>query len=205
VRLLLLTGARRGELLAARWADIDLETGVWIKPGATTKQGTLHRVPLSSAACQLLAAMKEQAATEWLFPTPRRGGHRTDIDDAWNELQKAAGIPDVRTHDLRHTYASVLASAGLSLPIIGRLLGHTTAQTTLRYSHLLDDPLRAATEHASAVITGKAPAAIVPLRDRGGRRLTAMRRASSRVKRVCHPGIPAVHAPGSAPNYPSNT
>jgi integrase len=166
VRLLLLTGARRGELLAAKWADIDPIGGVWVKPGATTKQGTLHRVPLSTAACQLLAGMKEQATTEWLFPTPRGGRHRTDIDDAWEALRKAADIPDVRTHDLRHTYASVLASSGLSLPIIGRLLGHTTAQTTLRYSHLLDDPLRAATEHASAVLTGAKAADVVPLRQK---------------------------------------
>ena len=162
VRLLLLTGARRGELLAARWADIDLDAGVWSKPAATTKTKVLHRVPLSKAACQLLAEMRKRDAGEWLFPA-RQGGHRTDIKDAWEVLRKAADIPDVRTHDLRHTYASVLASSGLSLPIIGQLLGHTTAQTTLRYSHLLDDPLRAATERASAIITGAGSAEIVPL------------------------------------------
>jgi integrase len=162
IRLLLLTGARRGELLAAHWTDIDLDAGVWTKPGATTKQKTVHRVPLSQAACQLLAAMKQQADSEWLFPA-RFTPHRLDLDDAWGVLRKTARIPDVRLHDLRHTYASVLASSGLSLPIIGQLLGHTTAQTTLRYSHLLDDPLRAATERASAVITGKPDAEIVPL------------------------------------------
>jgi integrase len=162
VRLLLLTGARRGELLAARWANIDLDAGVWTKPGATTKRKTVHRVPLSKAACQLLAKMKEQAESEWLFPA-RLTPHRLDIDDAWNVLRKTARIPDARLHDLRHTYASVLASSGLSLPIIGALLGHTTAQTTLRYSHLLDDPLRAATERAAAVIAGAEPAEVVPL------------------------------------------
>jgi integrase len=163
-RLLLLTGCRRGELLAARWADFNLDAGVWVKPGATTKQRTMHRVPLSEAACRLLAGMKAQAGAgaEWLFPA-RQTPHRLDIDDAWNELRKAAGISDVRLHDLRHTYASVLASSGLSLPIIGALLGHTTAQTTLRYAHLLDDPLRVATERAAAVITGAAPAEVVPL------------------------------------------
>jgi integrase len=155
VRLLLLTGARRGEVLASRWVDIDLEARVWTKPGSTTKQKTLHRVPLSEAACQLLAEMKERAGdSEWLFPA-RFTPHRLDIDDAWGVLRKAAKIPDVRTHDLRHTYASVLASSGLSLPVIGALLGHTTAQTTHRYAHLFDDPLRAATERAAAVITGK--------------------------------------------------
>jgi integrase len=163
VRLLLLTGARRGELLAARWVDFDLDAKVWTKPGATTKQKTVHRVPLSDAACQLLTKMKEQGGdSEWLFPA-RFTPYRLDLDDAWGVLRKAAGIPDARLHDLRHTYASVLASSGLSLPIIGALLGHTTAQTTLRYSHLLDDPLRAATERASAVIAGKSAAKIVPL------------------------------------------
>ena len=171
VRLLLLTGARRGELLAARWTDINLDAGVWIKPGATTKQRTTHRVPLSEAACQLLAGMKAQAGAgaEWLFPPPRGcTPHRIDLDDAWRVLREAAGIADVRQHDLRHTYASILASSELSLPIIGQLLGHTKAQTTLRYAHLLDDPLRAATERAAAVITGKPAAAVVPIK--GSRR-----------------------------------
>jgi integrase len=167
VRLLLLTGARRGELLAAKWGDVDLETGVWVKPGATTKQATTHRVPLSEVACRLLAEMRAQADddAEWIFPA-RGGGHRPHINEAWNELRKAAGIPDAHLHDLRHTYASVLASAGLSLPIIGALLGHSTPVTTARYSHLLDDVQRAATERASAVLSGAAPADIVPLKGR---------------------------------------
>jgi integrase len=170
VRLLLLTGARRGEALSARWRDFDLDAGVWTKPGATTKQKTTHRVPLSAAACQLLTDMRAQAdpEVEWLFPARRshRAPHRRDVNDAWAALRKTADIPDVRLHDLRHTFASVLASSGLSLPIIGQLLGHTTAQTTHRYAHLFDDPLRAATERASAVITGASSADIVPLPDR---------------------------------------
>jgi integrase len=167
VRLLLLTGARRGELLAAKWSDIDLKAGVWVKPAATTKQAALHRVPLSEAACRLLTEMREPAGddAEWVFPA-RGGGHRPHINEAWIKLRKAAGIPDARLHDLRHTYATALASSGLSLPVIGALLGHTTAQTTLRYSHLMDDPLRAATERASAIIRGEPGAEIVPLRSR---------------------------------------
>jgi len=165
VRLLLLTGARRGELLAAKWADVDLEAGVWAKPGATTKQKTEHRVPLSAAAAQLLTEMRAQAGedAEWIFPA-RGGGHRPHINEAWIRVRKAAKLPGVRLHDLRHTYASVLVSAGLSLPVIGSLLGHSTPVTTHRYAHLTDDPLRAATERASAIITGKAPADVVPLK-----------------------------------------
>jgi len=170
IRLLLLTGARRGELLSAQWSDVDLEAGIWTKPGATTKQRTEHRVPLSAAARTLLAKMRSQAddGAEYVFPA-RGGGHRPHVNAAWIAARKAAKLNGVRLHDLRHTYASVLASAGLSLPVIGALLGHATPITTHRYSHLFDDPLRAATERASAILTGKAPADIVPLARRGRR------------------------------------
>jgi integrase len=162
---LLLTGARRGELLMARWRDIDLDQGLWTKPGSTTKQATTHCVPISDAARRLLATMREQAddGVEWLFPAIRKSGHRTDIDDAWNALRKTAGIPDVRLHDLRHSFASVLASQGLSLPVIGALLGHSSPTTTHRYAHLVDNVLRVATDRAGAVITGAPYAEIVSL------------------------------------------
>jgi integrase len=168
VRLLLLTGARRGELLAAKWGNIDLDAKVWTKPAATTKQKTLHDVPLSDAACQLLAEMRAQAAdnAEWIFPA-RGGGHRPHVNEAWIKARKAARLDGVHLHDLRHTFASTLASAGLSLPVIGALLGHTTPMTTHRYAHLFDDPLRAATERASAIITGKTSADVVPFKGHG--------------------------------------
>jgi integrase len=171
VRLLLLTGARRGELLAAQWSDVDLEAGIWVKPAATTKQAALHRVPLSAAAVQLLTEMRAHADedAEWIFPA-RGGGHRQHINAAWDILRNAAGVPDARLHDLRHTYASVLASAGQSLSVIGALLGHSVPTTTSRYTHLFDDPLRAATERASAILTGAKPAEVVTLEHRRGRR-----------------------------------
>jgi len=75
------------------------------------------------------------------------------MDDKGNAVM--VWQPSVRIHDLRHSYASILASAGLSLPIIGRLLGHTQAATTQRYAHLMDDPLRAATERVGAIVSGK--------------------------------------------------
>jgi integrase len=170
VRLLLLTGARRGETLAAKWSDFDLDSGVWTKPASTTKQEKTHIIPLSDAARELLGKMRDEAddSAVYLFPA-RRTPHRLEINYAWAELRKAANIPDVRLHDLRHTFASVLASAGLSLPVIGALLGHATPVTTARYSHLFDDPLRAATERASAIITGKAPAEVVPLKSRSAK------------------------------------
>jgi integrase len=162
VRLLLLTGARAGEVMAAKWEDIDLEAGVWTKPGATTKQKTVHRVPLSAPARQLLAGFGAEP-NGYIFPG-RSGGHRKTVRKAWSDLCKATGIADARAHDLRHTFASHLASGGSSLPIIGALLGHTQAQTTMRYAHLLDDPLRAATERVGAVITGKPSAEVHKIR-----------------------------------------
>ena len=162
VRLLLLTGARRGEVLAARWDQFDLTNGVWTKPGSTTKQKTEHRVPLSAPARQLLAELRTEAEKlaqkkggeifDYVFPSHGARGHRHDIKKNWAALCKAVNISGVRLHDLRHTYASLLASAGLSLPIIGALLGHSQPATTARYSHLLDDPLRAATERVGAIV-----------------------------------------------------
>jgi integrase len=171
VRLLTLTGARKGETLRAKWDDLDLGAGVWLKPGHTTKQTTDHRVPLSPPALALLSEMRAEADREnaqrgkdglapipWVFPgsKPITGewSHLQDIKHFWAAVCEAAGLKGIRIHDLRHTYASILASSGLSLPIIGALLGHTQAATTHRYAHLLDDPLRAATERAAAVIIG---------------------------------------------------
>jgi integrase len=158
VRLALLTGARRGELLAAKWADFDLAAGVWVKPASTTKQKSLHRVALSDVAVRLLIEMRRHSdSSVWVFPA-RRGGHRVSIREPWDVIRAAAGIPDVRLHDLRHTFASVSASSGASLPLIGAMLGHASPTTTHRYTHLLDDPQRAAANKVAEAIG----AAIVP-------------------------------------------
>ena len=174
VRLLLFTGARRGEVQAARWDQLDLKDGVWTKPGATTKQKTEHRVPLSAPARQLLVELRERAERtakkkgrevgEYVFPGRGGEAYRVEIKDQWSALCKAAKINGARLHDLRHTYASLLASSGLSLPVIGALLGHSQPATTARYSHLMDEPLRAATERVGAIVTGQPSAEIVPIK-----------------------------------------
>jgi integrase len=168
VRLLLLTGARRGEVLGATWEQFDLTEGVWTKPGATTKQKTLHRVPLSAPAHQLLVKMHEAKESEYLFPGYRGAAHLADLKKHWPQVCKAARIKNLRLHDLRHSYASVLASSGQSLLIIGKLLGHTRPETTQRYAHLVDDALRAATNTAGAVLTGQPKAEVVPIRGKHG-------------------------------------
>jgi integrase len=180
IRLLLLTGARRGEVLGARWEMLDLDAGIWVKPSAHTKQRKEHRVPLSAPAVQLLREMRLGASSPYVF-AGADGRPLTDVKRTWLSVCRAAGLAEMlgqrtrydrparsrrteagshwrttaRLHDLRHTYASILASEGLSLPIIGALLGHTQPQTTARYAHLLDDPLRAATERAGLVLTNR--------------------------------------------------
>jgi integrase len=168
VRLLLLTGSRRGEVQGARWDQLDLERGIWTKPGSTTKQKTEHRVPLSAPALQLLTTLRREAGEDAVFVFPSHGatGYRVEIERNWADICREAGITAARLHDLRHTYASLLVSAGLSLPIIGGLLGHSQPQTTARYAHLADDPLRAATERVGAIVTGKPSAEIVSLNKR---------------------------------------
>lgn len=157
IRLLLLTGARKGETLRAKWSQIDFDNGTWTKPGATTKQKTDHRIPLSAPALKLLSDMTQDS--DYVFPG--ESGHQKDIKGAWAALCEMAEIEDCRIHDLRHTYASQLASAGLSLPVIGALLGHTQPQTTARYSHLFDDPLREATERVGAIVSASSRGANV--------------------------------------------
>jgi integrase len=164
IMLALLTGARRGEVLRASWDQFDLSEGVWTKPSAHTKTNRTHRIPLSVYAMQLLSAMREADPDgTHLFPSRINTKGEIDIRRPWERICLAAGLGEkgedgrvktsIRFHDLRHSYASMLASSGLSLPIIGRLLGHTQAQTTQRYSHLLDDPLREATERVGQMVS----------------------------------------------------
>jgi integrase len=153
IRLLLLTGARRMEVLSAQWSQFDLDAGVWTKPSAHTKQRRVHRVPLSGAALTLLADMKAEAGrSPYLFPS-RTGGHLGDIKKSWATVCHAAGIADVHLHDLRHSFAALIASSGGSLPLIGQLLGHTQPSTTQRYVSLVDGALRDATEIVGRAVT----------------------------------------------------
>ncbi len=154
VRLLTLTGARKGEVMSATWDQFDLDRGTWTKPAHTTKQKRLEHVPLSTQATALLAEMKRgiNDETAYVFPSRIAGQPVTEIKKFWDEVRTAARIKNVRIHDLRHTFASHLVSGGVSLPIVGRLLGHTQPQTTQRYAHLADDPLREAANKIRKII-----------------------------------------------------
>jgi integrase len=166
IRMLLLTGARKAEILAARFEQF--QDDVWVKPHGLTKQAREHRVPLSAPVRQLLDRLRKDATTPWLFPG-RGGGHLNDLKEHWPAICRAAGIDGLRVHDLRHSHASMLVSAGFSLPVIGAMLGHTQPSTTARYAHLLDDPLKKAAEAVGRIVSGQPPAEVVPLK-RGRRR-----------------------------------
>ena len=159
IRMLLLTGARLSEVTSMRWDAV--HEGVWTKPASVTKQKADHVVPLSAPALQLLAGIHRDG--EYIFPSKGRTGHVTVIDKSWARIKAAAGITGLRIHDLRHSFASQLASGGASLPLIGALLGHSSPATTARYAHLFLDPQRAAVERVGAIVTGANTADVVPL------------------------------------------
>jgi integrase len=156
IRLQLLTGARLGEVLSSRKEHFDLERGVWTKPAHQTKQKRTEHLPLSAQALVLVRSVIKVSdpSTPYLFPGNKPGQPLREIKRFWSTVMRRAGIADYRRHDNLHTYASHLVSSGLSLEIVGRLLGHTTAATTQRYAHLADDPLRAATGRFGAKISG---------------------------------------------------
>ncbi len=155
IRLLLLTGARKGEALAARWDQFDFKAATWTKASSETKQKRDHIIPISAPVLQLLADIravaKKKKDSPFVFPG-RFGGHRQELKKDWEQLRRAADIRSARVHDLRHSFASVLASKGASLPLIGALLGHSQSATTARYAHLFLDAQRKAAETAASVI-----------------------------------------------------
>ena len=131
--------------------------GFWIKPSSHTKQRKEHRLPLSAPALQLIADIRARHgnidADDYVFPGQRPGQPLQQLRYCWDAVCKQAGLTDVRIYDLRHTFAATGAGGGLSLPLIGRLLGHTQQRTTQRYAHLADDPLREAADKIASAIT----------------------------------------------------
>lgn len=145
IRMCMLTGARLGEVRQARFEQFNLEHMSWSKPPAMTKQRRAHRVPISdeTAAIVRQRQLLVPRGTPWLFPGDVPGQPVQEVRRFWAQIQKTCALSDVHIHDLRHTFASLLVSGGASLEMIGKLLGHSQMQTTLRYAHLMDSPLRA--------------------------------------------------------------
>lgn len=146
----LLTGARRANVSSMCWADVDLVAGVWRI--AKTKNGTPQTVTLSPEAITVLEARKGSGDSPFVFPGTGRTGHIVEPKKAWAVLRKAAGIENLRIHDLRRTLGSWQAKTGASLPIIGKSLNHKTHQATAIYARLDLDPVRQSVNTATAAM-----------------------------------------------------
>jgi integrase len=142
IRLLILTGARRSEILCLKWPYVDFDRRLLRLPDSKTGAKT---IPLNAPALEVLSKLKRRS--EWVLPTAD-GWTPVSLSKPWGRIRVHAGLLDLRVHDLRHSFASVLATEGTSLLVIGRILGHKVPATTARYAHLSDDPVRAAAELA---------------------------------------------------------
>ncbi len=188
VRLLLLSGMRLNEVFTLKWSYVDFKRGALNLPDSKTGE---KDVVLGGAALQLLVDVPEDKRGEWVLPSVRRKGrHIVNLNGFWEEVREAAGIKDVRIHDLRHAFGAVGAGAGLSLPMVGALLGHSQPATTARYAHLADAPLR----HAADVVSGEIAAALAKKDD--GKVVKMPKRGGDDSRRVVVPGRDRERLPG---------
>lgn len=149
IRFLLLTGWREREALNLKWSEIDVARGTATLP--TTKTGKSVRV-IGAPARVLLSKLPRAEGSPFVFPGQKSGRPLVEINRVWYAVRHAAELEDVRLHDLRHSFASVSASSGGTLPIIGKLLGHRESATTAKYAHFFDDPMKAAADSASGLL-----------------------------------------------------
>ena len=150
VSMLILTGARKREVLDAKWEDFDMERTSWRIPN--TKAGKARIVPLSDTATALLTKLRKKKRSPYAFANPITLKPYKSIYYSWHTARKEAGLDDVRIHDLRHSFASFLVNAGRSLYEVQTLLGHTQIKTTQRYAHLSTTSLRAASNEVSLAV-----------------------------------------------------
>jgi integrase len=155
IRLLLLTGCRLSEILTLKWGYIDYEQSALRFPDSKTGAKS---VCVSAAVLEVLHGVPRVEGNPYVITGNAQEGNMAAPQKAWRGIRAKAGLDDVRLHDLRHSYASVAASGGASLPIIGALLGHSQTQTTERYAHLTNDPVKQAADAVgnkiSAALTG---------------------------------------------------
>ena len=151
IRLLMLTGCRKSEILTLRWSDVDLDAGELRL--ADSKTGP-RAVQLPPTAVELLEALPRRKDSPWVFPGNDRDGRYSGggLDHAWRTVRAASGLEDVRLHDLRHSFASRALALGETLPVIGKLLGHSDIETTARYAHLAHDSIHETAERIASSI-----------------------------------------------------
>lgn len=147
IRMLLFTGARKGEILSLKWSFLDLDKGTATLPDSKTG---FKVIQLPAPALAVLEGLPR--VSEYVFPSTSVTGHQVNMKDAWRDVLTLAGLSGWRPHDLRHAFASMMVNGGASLPVVGKILGHTQATTTQRYVHLEANPARKAAESAAAKI-----------------------------------------------------
>jgi len=143
LRLLVLTGARLSEILTLKWSYVEFDNILLRLPDSKTGAKVIY---LNAPALQILTDLPRLEGNPFVICGKREGARLINLQKPWRRIREAAGLEDVRIHDLRHSFASVAAGSGQSLPVIGALLGHSQPQTTARYAHLAADPLRAAND-----------------------------------------------------------
>ena len=148
IPMLLLSGARKREVLDAQWSDFDTLNNFWTIP--ITKNGKKRILPITPPLQELLESIPKQS--KYLFASPKTKKPYVSIFNSWNTARIKAGLPEVRIHDLRHTYASSLVNAKCSLYEVQMLLGHSTAKMTQRYAHLSNESLMKASSHAGKLL-----------------------------------------------------
>lgn len=146
IRLLLLTGCRKSEILTLKWRYIDFDRRLLFLPDSKTGAKI---VPLGAAVIAILQNLERTVENDYVLPGRNGTGHLVGLHRVWNRIREQAGLGDVRLHDLRHSFASVGAGDGMGLPILGKILGHASAATTARYAHLATDPLLLAADQIS--------------------------------------------------------
>jgi integrase len=149
IRLLMLTGCRLGEIMTLQWQHVDLDAHELLLPDSKTGAKVVH---FGETAANVFKGIEKIEGNPWVITGRKDGARLTDLQHPWRRIREQAGLPDVRIHDLRHSYASGALALGEGLPMIGKLLGHTQVQTTARYAHLAKDPLRAAANKVSDFI-----------------------------------------------------
>ena len=149
IRLLVLTGCRLSEIMTLRWEDVDLEATALRLPDSKTGAKVVH---LGGPAVAVLRGVPRFGGNPWVIAGRRPGSRIASLHYPWSRIRKRAGLDDVRLHDLRHSFASGGLLVGEDLTMIGKLLGHSQVQTTARYAHLADDPVKAAANRISSRI-----------------------------------------------------
>ncbi len=148
-QLLLLTGCRLGEIQTLQWDHVTT-THLALPDSKTGKR----RIPLSNDARMILENLPISEGNPYVIVGKHPNTHITDLERPWRRLREAAGMPELRIHDLRHTFASIAVMNGVDLLMVGKILGHSNYQTTMRYAHLADAPVRAAADKVSGLMAG---------------------------------------------------